>query len=118
VGSCLLYELANVLGADMRTLSRGKAEIDRRRAWEAGVAGYGGERAQADGLPRSRGECARGPLSRLERLHSGRGIELLTGIPAGQRGADGQFPDSTLHARVEERLERWARMAEENVAAG
>jgi lon-related putative ATP-dependent protease len=41
------------------------------------------------------------------------GIELLTGIPAGQRGPDGQFPDGTLHARVEERLERWARMAEE-----
>ena len=47
------------------------------------------------------------------------GIALLTGIPAGQRGPDGQFPDGTLHARVEERLERWARMAEEqNIAAG
>ena len=44
-------------------------------------------------------------------------IELLTGIPAGQRGPDGQFPEGTLHARVEERLERWARMAEESVAA-
>ena len=40
------------------------------------------------------------------------GIELLTGIPAGRRGEDGRFPDATLHARVEERLERWARMAE------
>ena len=30
------------------------------------------------------------------------GIELLTGIPAGQRGPDGQFPDGTLHARVED----------------
>ena len=46
------------------------------------------------------------------------GIELLTGIPAGERGPDGQFPDGTVRARVEERLERWARMAEEqNVAA-
>ena len=41
------------------------------------------------------------------------GIELLTGMPAGERGSDGHFPDGTLHARVEERLDRWARMAEE-----
>jgi Lon-like ATP-dependent protease len=40
------------------------------------------------------------------------GIELLTGVPAGRRGEDGSFPDGTLHARVEQRLERWARMAE------
>ncbi len=40
------------------------------------------------------------------------GIELLTGIPPGRRSEDGSFPDGTLHARVEERLERWARMAE------
>jgi predicted ATP-dependent protease len=40
-------------------------------------------------------------------------IELLTGIPAGEPGPDGQFPEGTLHARVEERLERWARAAEE-----
>jgi lon-related putative ATP-dependent protease len=40
------------------------------------------------------------------------GVELLTGIPAGEREADGSFPEGTLHARVEERLERWARMAE------
>jgi len=39
-------------------------------------------------------------------------IELLTGVPAGRRGEDGRFPEGTLHARVEERLERWARMAE------
>ena len=45
------------------------------------------------------------------------GIELLTGIPAGQRGPDGQFSEGTLHARAAGRLERWARMAEESVAA-
>ena len=39
-------------------------------------------------------------------------IEPLTGIPPGRRGEDGSFPDGTLHARVEERLQRWARMAE------
>jgi lon-related putative ATP-dependent protease len=32
------------------------------------------------------------------------GIELLTGIPAGARDADGQFPDGTIHHLVEWRL--------------
>ena len=41
------------------------------------------------------------------------GIELLTGVPAGRRDADGRFPEGSLHARVEARLERWARIAEE-----
>ncbi|HSC04524.1 MAG TPA: AAA family ATPase [Solirubrobacteraceae bacterium] len=41
------------------------------------------------------------------------GIELLTGLPAGDRGPEGRFLPGTLHARVEERLERWARMADE-----
>ncbi len=40
------------------------------------------------------------------------GIELLTGIPAGRRGADGRFPEGTIHARVEQRLERWAEAVE------
>jgi predicted ATP-dependent protease len=37
------------------------------------------------------------------------GIELLCGLPAGRRGEDGRFPEGTVHARVEERLERWAK---------
>ena len=36
------------------------------------------------------------------------GIELLCGIPAGQRGEHGRFPPGSVHARVEDRLERWA----------
>jgi hypothetical protein len=32
------------------------------------------------------------------------GIELLTGIPAGERLTDGSCPDGTLHARVRQRL--------------
>ena len=36
------------------------------------------------------------------------GIELLTGIPAGARRGNGRYPEGTIHARVEERLERWA----------
>jgi predicted ATP-dependent protease len=32
------------------------------------------------------------------------GIALLTGLPAGERLADGSFPDRTVHARVQARL--------------
>ena len=40
------------------------------------------------------------------------GIELLTGIPTGRRDDHGRLPEATLHARVEERLEQWAKIAE------
>jgi predicted ATP-dependent protease len=36
------------------------------------------------------------------------GIEILTGVPAGQRNADGSFPEHTVHARVQERLHHLA----------
>jgi len=32
------------------------------------------------------------------------GIEILTGLPAGERGTDGAYTAGTLHARVQERL--------------
>jgi predicted ATP-dependent protease len=32
------------------------------------------------------------------------GIALLTGIPAGERQADGSYPEGTIHARVQQRL--------------
>ena len=32
------------------------------------------------------------------------GIELLTGVPAGERGPDGEFPDGSVNRRVEARL--------------
>ena len=32
------------------------------------------------------------------------GIELLTGVPAGARQADGTYQDGTVHARVQRRL--------------
>jgi predicted ATP-dependent protease len=41
------------------------------------------------------------------------GIELLAGLPAGRRGRDGRFPAGSVHARVEDRLERWAAAAAE-----
>jgi len=36
------------------------------------------------------------------------GIELLTGLPAGERGADGAFPPDTINHRVERRLDAFA----------
>ena len=36
------------------------------------------------------------------------GLEFLTGIPAGERDADGAFPAGSIHARVQERLQKFA----------
>jgi predicted ATP-dependent protease len=36
------------------------------------------------------------------------GIELLTGCPAGARGADAAFPEGSVHRRVEDRLRGYA----------
>src|SRR5262245_18661769 len=36
------------------------------------------------------------------------GIELLTGCPAGARGADAVFPEGSVHRRVEDRLRGYA----------
>jgi len=40
------------------------------------------------------------------------GLELLTGMPAGERGSDGRFPSGSVNARVEDRLREFARMRE------
>lgn len=36
------------------------------------------------------------------------GIEILTGVPAGVRRADGQFPPDTIHGRVNAKLQQFA----------
>ena len=36
-------------------------------------------------------------------------IELLTGQPAGERDADGQFPPGTVNRKIEDRLIEFAR---------
>ena len=40
------------------------------------------------------------PVGRVEE-----GIELLTGVPAGEKQDDGSFPEETVFARVAARLE-------------
>ncbi|HYB23152.1 MAG TPA: ATP-binding protein [Solirubrobacteraceae bacterium] len=46
------------------------------------------------------------------------GIELLTGLPAGERQADGSYPEGSLHRRVHDRLGEMARAAREWGRAG
>jgi lon-related putative ATP-dependent protease len=41
------------------------------------------------------------------------GIELLTGVPAGERGADGNFPEDSVYGRVEAKLIKMAEVAKE-----
>jgi hypothetical protein len=36
------------------------------------------------------------------------GFEQLAGCPAGERGADGAFPEGSVHRRVEDRLRGYA----------
>jgi predicted ATP-dependent protease len=36
------------------------------------------------------------------------GIEILTGVAAGERGADGAFPPGSINARVEAKLKEFA----------
>jgi len=38
-------------------------------------------------------------------------VELLTGVPAGERGADGRYPEGTVNRRVDDRLAAFAEKA-------
>lgn len=40
------------------------------------------------------------------------GLEVLTGVPAGERDEEGRFPEGSVHARVLDRLEEFARRLE------
>lgn len=48
------------------------------------------------------------PISRVDE-----GIELLTGVPAGERDEKGEFPEGTVHARALARLRELARGLEQ-----
>ncbi len=45
------------------------------------------------------------------------GLELLTGLPAGERGPDGTFPEGTVHRAVMDRLAEWAEVLKEHARA-
>jgi predicted ATP-dependent protease len=50
--------------------------------------------------------------------HTDEGIELLTGVAAGQRQADGKFPEGSVNRRVEERLIALAERRQRFAAGG
>ena len=56
----------------------------------------------------SKGQFHVWPVSRVEQ-----GIELLTGIKAGERGGEGKFPEGSVFQLVDHRLSEMARMMKE-----
>jgi predicted ATP-dependent protease len=43
--------------------------------------------------------------------HVDEGIQILTGVPAGEAGEEGEYPEGTINARIVERLEQVAKKA-------
>ena len=43
--------------------------------------------------------------------HIDEGIEILTGVKAGERGADGKFPEGSINRSVEDKLQTFAERA-------
>ena len=41
------------------------------------------------------------------------GIELLTGVPAGEKGLDGNYPKGSVHQRVDAQLREYAQRLKE-----
>jgi lon-related putative ATP-dependent protease len=39
------------------------------------------------------------------------GIEILTGVPAGEPGSDGEYPEECIHGKVKKRLKEWLKRA-------
>jgi predicted ATP-dependent protease len=52
--------------------------------------------------------CAAGKFAVYSIETVDQGLELLTGVPAGRRGADRAFPEGSINRRVEERLVAFA----------
>lgn len=53
--------------------------------------------------------CAAGRFSIYPVASIDEGLQLLTGLPAGERGEDGRYPADTLNGRVEQRLHDYAK---------
>ena len=43
------------------------------------------------------------------------GIEILTGVPAGEKGKDGKFPFGTVNYLVSEKLRKYSKQAEKEI---
>ena len=41
--------------------------------------------------------------------HIDEGIEILTGVPAGQKGENGRYPEDSIHGKVYNKLKRFYR---------
>jgi lon-related putative ATP-dependent protease len=54
--------------------------------------------------------CDKGMFGVFAVRHVDEALSLLTGTEAGSRGADGQFPDGTVNAKVESQLIRYAKL--------
>jgi len=57
--------------------------------------------------------CSEGRFAVYPVTNVDEAFELLTGLPAGTRGDDGQFPADSVNGRVEEKLRRLAEQAHE-----
>jgi predicted ATP-dependent protease len=55
--------------------------------------------------------CAAGKFAIHAVAHVDEGIEILTGVKAGERGPDGAYPDGTINRLVEDKLHRFAEHA-------
>jgi predicted ATP-dependent protease len=47
------------------------------------------------------------PVENIEKA-----MEVLTGVPAGERGEDGKYPEGTLYRRIDDRLAELAKLAD------
>ena len=91
-----------------RSRASSRSASRRVSSGDQGVRHPGRQRQAPDAPPRGRRGGARGPLPRLGGRDVDEGIELLTGVPAGERGADGGYPEGTIHRRIEDRLAAFA----------
>jgi predicted ATP-dependent protease len=48
--------------------------------------------------------------------HIDEGLELLTGVPAGEKDAEGKYPEDTLHYKVDQRLRELNKEKKDNKA--
>lgn len=66
--------------------------------------------------PAVRAACEAGQFAVFAVSNIAEGIEVLTGMHAGERGPDGKFPSGSFNALVEQRLEKMAKTKSEKQA--